>query len=82
MAPVALAWQRAMAERPDLGLYLWDKIHQDMCGGYLAAIVVYATVLGKSPIGLASVPLGVMEDEAAFLQRIAWETIDAYQTQE
>ncbi len=58
---------------------------------------MYATVFGESPIGLAYIPppetywvwsyklnrkIGMTEEEAAFLQRIAWETVQEYQAQQ
>jgi hypothetical protein len=82
VAPVGLAWQRALNERPDLDMYDSDREHPSIYGTYLAVNVVYATVFGKSPIGLAYLPSergGVTEEEAAFLQRIAWETVQEYQ---
>ena len=86
VAPVGLAWQRAMEERPELDLYYLDGDHPSIHGTYLAINVVYATVFGKSPIGLAYQPtrgrVGVTEEEAAFLRRIAWETVQEYQAQE
>jgi hypothetical protein len=81
VAPVPIAWQRAMAERPDVELYHYDGRHANDRGGYLAACVVYATAFGKSPVGLPSEPLGVTGDDAAFLQRIAWEAVEAYRAQ-
>ena len=85
VAPVGLAWQRAMEERPELDMYDSDEEHPSIYGTYLAVNVVYATVFGKSPIGLAYLPSeggGVTEEEAAFLQRIAWETVQEYQAQQ
>jgi len=88
VAPVGLAWQCAMEERPDLDLYDDDREHPSIYGTYLAINVVYATVFGESPIGLAYLPSefagvsDVTEEEAAFLQRIAWETVQEYQAQE
>ena len=85
VAPVGLAWQRAMEERPDLDMYGSDREHPSIYGTYLAINVVYATVFEKSPIGLAYLPSeggGMTEEEAAFLQRIAWETIQEYQAQQ
>jgi hypothetical protein len=81
VAPVGLAWQRAMEERPGLDMYDLDREHPSIYGTYLAINVVYATVFGESPIGLAYLPSesgGVTEEEAAFLQRIAWETVQEY----
>ncbi|MGD8814110.1 MAG: SGNH/GDSL hydrolase family protein [Anaerolineales bacterium] len=84
VAPVGLAWQRAMEERPELDLYMPDDIHPSIHGTYLTVNVIYAAVFGEIPIGLDYLPSdmgGVTEAEAAFLQRIAWETVQEYQTQ-
>jgi hypothetical protein len=78
VAPVGLAWQRAMKERPGLDLYAADREHPSIYGTYLAVNVVYAMISGKSPVGLTYFPSGVAEEEAAFLQRIAWETVREY----
>ena len=85
VAPAGLAWQRAMKERPELDMYDSDQEHPSICGTYLAVNVVYATVLSKNPIGLAYLPSqggGVTQEEAAFLQRLAWETVQEYQAQQ
>ena len=95
VAPVGLAWQRAMEERPEVDLYNATRFHPSIYGTYLAANVVYATVLGKNPSGLTYLPpegiytlsngetiSGITEEEAAFLQRIAWETVQEYQAQQ
>lgn len=85
VAPVGLAWQRVMEERPDLDLFAPDREHPSMHGTYLAINVVYATLFGESPVGLGYVPPDsgrVSEAEAAFLQRVAWNTVQRYQVQE
>jgi hypothetical protein len=104
VAPAALAWQRSIQERPDLELYAFDKIHGNLHGTYLTLCVLYATIFGRSPVGLSyhysDVPKGsdeyimrwsgmewmhewktITDDEASFLQRIAWETVQAYNAQ-
>jgi hypothetical protein len=89
VAPVGLAWQRSIQERPDLNLFGLDKIHPSIRGTYLTACVLYATIFDQSPVGLAYLPDATLsgrwemtEDEAAFLQRIAWETVVDYQAQQ
>jgi hypothetical protein len=85
VAPVGFAWQRAMEGRPELDLYDTDKIHPSIYGSYLAVSVIYATVFGASPVGLAYLPSeneGVTEEEAAFLQRVAWETVQEYEVKQ
>ena len=53
IAPVGLAWERAIEERPDLDLYRSDKLHPSIHGSYLAVNVFYATIFEKSPVGLS-----------------------------
>jgi hypothetical protein len=78
VAPVGLAWQRAVQERPDLDMYASDREHPSVYGMYLATCVVYATVYRKNPTGYDYVPAGMTADQAAFLQRIAWQTVVEY----
>jgi len=56
LAPVSLAWQAA--ERRGAALYAPDGHHPSPAGSYLAACVMYATLLGKSPEGRATRALG------------------------
>jgi hypothetical protein len=74
VAPVALAWQRSIKKRPDIDLYVADREHPGIYGTYLTTCVVYATLYGKSPVGLGYTAPGISSDKAAFLQQIAWET--------
>jgi hypothetical protein len=95
VAPVSIAWQRVMVERPDVAVYSTDNVHPSLNGTYLAVNMVYATVFGQSPVGLAYVPPdgdssgstgdvieAMSEEAAAFLQRVAWETVQAYQAEQ
>ena len=81
VAPAGLAWFRAMEERPDLDMYVADREHPSGYGAYLNLNVVYATILGESPIGLAYTPsyTNISDEDRAFLQRVAWETVQEYQ---
>jgi hypothetical protein len=90
VAPVGLAWKRSIQERPDLNLYDIDEMHPSMRGTYLTICVLYATIFGQSPVGLSYQPaedsysgeqLPMSEEEVAFLQRIAWETVQEFQAQ-
>ena len=73
VAPVGLAWQRAMKERPDLDLFVADREHPSLYGTYLATNVVKRRS-STSPITLAYVPGGMSPDAAAALRRIEWDT--------
>ena len=72
VAPVGLAFARALANRPDLELYVQDG-HPTETGTYLAASVLYATILDKSPLGLSYSPPSMPDAEKQFLQRTAAE---------
>ena len=97
VAPVALAWNRSIQERPTLELYDPDGLHAGTPGTYLATCVLYATIYGRSPVGCSYQPADMIagadslkstwkrmqmtEDDVAFLQRIAWETVVEYEAQ-
>jgi hypothetical protein len=78
VAPVGLAWQQSIAERPALDMYDMDREHPSIYGTYLATCVVYATVYGTNPTGLTYVPPGITPDVAGFLQRTAWRAVQDY----
>jgi hypothetical protein len=93
VAPVSMAWKRANAERPDLDLYGRDRRYANISGTYLTTAVLYATIFAESPEGLSHKPSDLIggeesalyeqwqmsEEDIAFLQRIAWETVVDYQ---
>ena len=75
--PVGLAFERAYAARPEIVLHkTFDGTHPSLLGTYLAACVVYQSIYGKSVIGVDYDYYGAVDKEsAAFLQRIADETV-------
>jgi len=75
--PAGLAFAKATAKRPELELYQPDKRHPTLMGTYLAACTVYASIFGKSPVGLAYTA-GLDAKVANFLQSIAWDTVQEY----
>jgi hypothetical protein len=50
--PVGEAWLGAQQLDASVPLYAFDGLHPSAEGSYLAALVMYATLYGKSPIGL------------------------------
>jgi hypothetical protein len=78
--PVGLAFEEAYRQRPGIQLHkTYDGSHPDLIGTYLAACVVYASLYGKSPIGNGYDYFGKVDKEtAAFLQRVAWETVTRF----
>ena len=80
VAPVGLAWKRAAEERPSLDMYGGDDEHPSIHGTYLAASTIYTVLFQQSPVGLTYTPDqqgGVSEEEAAFLQGVAWDEVQA-----
>jgi hypothetical protein len=85
VAPVGIAWQNALKRDPHLRLYQEDGRHPTFLGSYLAACVMYATILGESPHGLPhelredwGIALVFDQEKAELLQTIAWETVQEF----
>jgi hypothetical protein len=74
VAPVGRAWERALRDR-SIVLHQPDGSHPTEAGTYLAACVFYATLTGKSPLGLGDGGLRVDAALASRLRAIASETI-------
>jgi hypothetical protein len=77
--PAGLAFQRALAGRPDLRLHVRDRRHPSPEGTYLAACTVLASLYRINPTGnrfQADLP----PDVAAYLQRVAWETAEQFRS--
>ena len=90
VAPVALAWQSASNLRPDLNLYFRDEIHPSILGTYLTTNVFHAILYEQNPEGCLFLPSellpdafqekwAISEEEASFLQSLAWETVTEYE---
>ncbi len=66
------AWHAFLSQdAPPFRLFRDDR-HQNARGAYLNAVVVYAWVTGRSPVGLPSGDLDPAQ--AAILQQVAWDT--------
>ena len=75
--PAGLAFARAISKQPELNLYAPDKRHPSLAGTYLATCVVFAALTGRSPVG-NSYLANIDAPTAAFLQNVAWETVQEY----
>lgn len=75
--PVGLAFERAYRERPDIQLHKsFDGSHPSLLGTYLGACVVYQSVYGHSAKSIRYDYFGTVgQDDAAFLRRVADETV-------
>lgn len=84
LLPAGEAWRAAWRENPDLPLYAADGLHPSVLGTYAAALVVYARLLDRSPVGAPSTLIlrtgavvRVDPAAAALLQRAAESAIAA-----
>lgn len=75
--PAGLAFARAHKQRPELVLHAADKRHPSPAGTYLAAATTYAALYRQSPAG-SSFRATLDEPTAAFLQTVAWGTVQDY----
>jgi hypothetical protein len=74
--PAGLAWQRILADHPDITLHDKDQSHPTPAGSYLAACVFYAILFNESPEG-APAPKSLDPQQAVMFQRAAWATARA-----
>ena len=77
VVPAGLAFAKSVARKPELELYQKDLRHPTLPGTYLAACTTWAALTGKSPVG-NSYTAGLAPELAAFLQKAAWDTVQAY----
>jgi len=73
-APVGLAWRNTLEQNDEIVLHSSDDSHPTIEGSYLAACVFHATLWNETPVGLKH-PDGISEKTAAFLQKVAEETV-------
>jgi hypothetical protein len=80
VAPVGIAWKNALNANSNLVLHTEDKSHPTPSGSYLSACVFYSTFYNSSPEGLTGNIIidnekivELSDEEARFLQKIAWE---------
>ena len=74
VAPVGQAWDLAAQRLPNLALHAADGNHAVPAGSYLAALMLYATVTGASPLNLPNVDNGVDPGVQAQLRQVAADT--------
>ena len=69
--PVGDAWRAAWRRDASLALYGADGFHPSARGSYLAALVIYQGLTGRSPVGLPAT--GLPASEVLLLQQAAAE---------
>ena len=72
LMPAGEAWRAAWRRDPDMPLYGPDGFHPTLTGTYLAALVIYQQVSGRSPQGLPAWP-EMSAERALLLQQAAVE---------
>ena len=70
--PVGEAWRAAWRRDPSMPLYGPDGFHPTPTATYLAALVIYQQISGRSPVGLPALPQ-MSADRARVLQEAAQE---------
>ena len=82
LAPVAQAWELAMSRGVPADLYDLDGLHASPAGSYLAAIVLYARIFSRSPVGLPTAVrtrsgalVSLTPETAQLLQRAAADVV-------
>lgn len=85
LMPAGEAWRAAWRRDEDLALYGPDDFHPSVAGTYAVAVVMYARLSGRSPVGLPrefDLPGGgsvsVPEADAAVIQEAAAEAIEMF----
>jgi hypothetical protein len=73
LLPAGEAWRAAWRRDPAIALWSPDGLHPTAAGSYLAALVVFAGLFGKTPVGLPA--LGLPAARASLLQEAAAEAV-------
>ena len=80
--PAAEVWRSAWRQAPDAPLYSGDGLHASSAGSYAAALVIFAGLTGRSPVGLparvrlaSGAVVGVGDALAPVLQRAAADAL-------
>ena len=78
VAPVGLAWQRALKEHPEWTLHAPDKSHPAQTGSYLAACVILHALTDADIAALPDEPFGlnkVTDKQAAYFQSLGMKQL-------
>ena len=78
--PVGLAFEEAYRRRPDLQLHMpYDGTHPSLAGTYLATATVFASLYGRSPVGVQYDYFGQIDHSTVrFLQEVAEHAVRAF----
>ena len=74
VAPVGLAFEQSLRERPDLALYVADG-HPTLYGTFLASCVLFGTIFDRSPVGITQADTRIPPDLRDYFERVAARTL-------
>lgn len=78
VCPAGVAWYNNNQSPDSLDLYAPDNYHPSLNGTYLVSCLFLATIWNISPVGNHYVPAGIDPVSAAYLQNLAWTTVQGY----
>jgi hypothetical protein len=80
VAPVGMAWDRALAEHPGLPLHTADGNHAALAGSFLTALIFYHSITGNNPDSLPflqNIEIPALQQQ--LLRQVAAATLQQHQ---
>ena len=74
VAPVGVAWENVLNDKPYFPLWQADGSHPGKSGTYLAACVLFSVIFKESPEGI-DYTSGLTQSTSIFLQKVAGATV-------
>jgi hypothetical protein len=79
VAPIGQAWDLSFARNTSLALHAADGNHSNAAGAFFAALILFATITGTSPLELPALPqFPVDVSTQALLRATAAETVQVW----
>lgn len=75
VVPAGVAYHNALDDSLAFNLYAPDNYHPSLYGTYLVACLMLAEIWNVNPVGNSYYPAGIAATEAAYLQNLAWTTV-------
>lgn len=83
VAPIGQAWDLSLQRHPGIRLHAADGNHSNAAGAFLAALVLFTTVTGASPLDAPVLLVsGVPADTQALLRTVAADTVATWPPRE
>ncbi len=78
VGPCGIAYHNSAAADSTINLYAPDNYHPSLYGTYLVSCTFLASVWNINPVGNTYIPTGIDATMAAYLQNLAWTTVQSY----